>query len=199
MKVDLAIEEIINRICEQLDAGEVDTEGMEEQMQGFASIKSKAEGIQRLRESDDETYRAFIWQLLNNLFNENGDYLASDGSLVYIQPADRALIVEQIFGMYRGLGVLDPLLMDEEITELMVNGPDHIFVEKRGRVMQLDTRICNDTDCDEEERYKRGEQQLRKIAAILSGNARNQCRFHSFVISNFFSIANGGIISQYLL
>ena len=73
MKVDLAIEEIINRICEQLDAGEVDTEGMEEQMQGFASIKSKAEGIQRLRESDDETYRAFIWQLLNNLFNENGD------------------------------------------------------------------------------------------------------------------------------
>ena len=163
MKVDLAIEEIINRICEQLDAGEVDTEGMEEQMQGFASIKSKAEGIQRLRESDDETYRAFIWQLLNNLFNEDGDYLASDGSLVYIQPAERALIVEQIFGMYRGLGVLDPLLMDEEITELMVNGPDHIFVEKRGRVMQLDTRICNDTDCDEEERYKRGEQQLRKI------------------------------------
>lgn len=78
-------------------------------------------------------------------------------------PDERGKIIEQVFGMYRGLGLLDTLLMDEEITELMVNGADNIFVEKKGRVIRLEQRICDDKDCSEEERKKRGRIQLRKI------------------------------------
>ena len=97
------------------------------------------------------------------MLQDNGDYIASDNAPYYIAPDDRALIQERVFGTYRGLGLLDTLLMNEEITELMVNGPDHIFVEKRGRVIELEERICSDTDCTEEERRERGEKQLRKI------------------------------------
>ncbi|HAG13982.1 MAG TPA: pilus assembly protein [Ruminococcus sp.] len=97
------------------------------------------------------------------MIDENGDYHAPDGSLVFITPEDKAMVIEQVYGMYRGLGLLDTLLMDEAITELMVNGPDHIFVEKAGRVVQLEQRICDDSDCPEEERKERGKVQLRKI------------------------------------
>ena len=162
MKLNLVVDEIVKEICRMIDSGELMRE-KNDAAEGFEKIKLVAENVQAIRESDDETYRSYIWKLLENLLDENGDYLASDGSLVYIMPDDKARIVEQVFGMYRGLGLLDTLLMDEEITELMVNGPDNIFVEKKGRVIRLDQRICNDTDCSEEERIERGRIQLRKI------------------------------------
>jgi len=37
-----------------------------------------------------------------------------------------------------GLGPLEPLLEDAGISEIMVNGPDHIFVERRGRLTRTD-------------------------------------------------------------
>lgn len=45
---------------------------------------------------------------------------------------------EEIFGLVRsevlGLGPLDPLLKDPTVTEVMVNGPSEIYVERRGRL-----------------------------------------------------------------
>ncbi|MBQ7014087.1 MAG: CpaF family protein [Oscillospiraceae bacterium] len=93
--------------------------------------------------------------LLDGLLDENSDYSASDGSFVYITPEDKAMIVEQVFGMYRGLGLLDTILLDEEVTEVMVNGPDNIFIEKKGRVIRLDQKIAEDEE--------QGKIQLRKI------------------------------------
>lgn len=164
MKKHGVIDEIIKKICGMIDQGELaPSEHEEENAQGFLQAKTKAEGVQKLRDSDDETYRSYIWNLLDSVLDENGDYMASDQSLIYITPEDKAMIVEQVFGMYRGLGLLDTLLMSEEITELMVNGPDNIFVEKQGRVVRVDQRFCNDTECSEEERRERGRVQLRKI------------------------------------
>ena len=127
----------------------------QESMQGFERAKIKAEGVQRYRDADDETYRSYIWMLLDGLLDENSDYSASDGSFVYITPEDKAMIVEQVFGMYRGLGLLDTILLDEEVTEVMVNGPDNIFIEKKGRVIRLDQKIAEDEE--------QGKIQLRKI------------------------------------
>lgn len=164
MKKNSAVNEIVKRICERIDQGDLSSaDGNSDGEKSFAQVKSKAEGIQKIRESDDETYRAYIWELLESMVDENSDYIASDGTYIFLSPDDKALIVEQVFGTYRGLGLLDTLLMDEEITELMVNGPDNIFIEKAGRVIRLDQRICDDTECSEEERFERGRIQLRKI------------------------------------
>lgn len=43
-----------------------------------------------------------------------------------------------------GLGVLEPLLEDASITEIMVNGPDQIFVERAGRVEQVPVRFASE-------------------------------------------------------
>ncbi len=164
MRKSAVIDEIVKKICKLIDQGEIGAPYHEENvMQGFEKAKNKAEGVQKLRESDDETYRSYIWELLEGMLDENSDYRASDDSYIYITPEDKAVIVEQVYGMYRGLGLLDTILMDDEITEVMVNGPDAIFIEKNGKVMRLEQRICNDKDCTEEERKERGTVQLRKI------------------------------------
>ena len=54
-----------------------------------------------------------------------------------IQPislTDRKRVEGHVFNSLRKLDVLEDLLKDEEITEIMINGPKNIFVEKNGRV-----------------------------------------------------------------
>lgn len=162
MKKTDVIEEIVKRICDMIDGGHSDTANTAGK-ENFELAKSRSEILQKYREASDDEFRLYIIDMLNAMLLDNGDYMASDHAPYYISPNDRALIQERVFGMYRGLGLLDTLLMNEDITELMINGPDHIFVEKRGRIIELEERICNDTDCTEEERRERGEKQLRKI------------------------------------
>ncbi len=43
-------------------------------------------------------------------------------------------IVDHLFYAMRGLDVLQPLMDDPAVTEIMVNGPDHIFIETSGQI-----------------------------------------------------------------
>lgn len=126
-----AINEVVKEICKLINEGTIGASGQTDNNQSFEKAKSKAEGVQKYREATDDEYRSYITDLLDGLLDENQDYHASDGTLVFFNPDERGKIIEQVFGMYRGLGLLDTLLMDEEITELMVNGADNIFVEKK--------------------------------------------------------------------
>ena len=47
---------------------------------------------------------------------------------------DRQRLVEQIVNDILGLGPLELLLKNPDITEIMVNGPDQIYVERQGRI-----------------------------------------------------------------
>lgn len=50
---------------------------------------------------------------------------------------DRERIARRVFARLRGLGVLDELLADESVTEIMVNGAKHIFVERAGKIYRV--------------------------------------------------------------
>ncbi len=50
----------------------------------------------------------------------------------------RVNIVKQIFSSIRGFGILDVIMNDDDITEIMVNGPKNIFIEKKGVLQRLD-------------------------------------------------------------
>lgn len=50
----------------------------------------------------------------------------------------RASVIDQVYSSIRGFGVLDTIIKDDSITEVMINGPDHIFIEQNGRVRRLD-------------------------------------------------------------
>jgi pilus assembly protein CpaF len=59
--------------------------------------------------------------------------------------ADRNRIAQEVADEILGLGPLEPLLRDGEITEIMVNGPDDIFVERSGQIFAVDAKFTNDT------------------------------------------------------
>lgn len=53
----------------------------------------------------------------------------------------RVSIVEQVYSSIRGFGLLDSIIKDDTITEVMINGPDNIFIEQNGRLFKLDKRF----------------------------------------------------------
>ena len=62
----------------------------------------------------------------------------------YISVTDQVKIVQSVFHSIRGYGVLDTILLDDEITEIMINGHENIFVEKHGVLSKLDVRFESD-------------------------------------------------------
>ena len=56
------------------------------------------------------------------------------GQARYLPLKERVDLRSSLFDSFRRLGVLQELVDDREVTEIMVNGPDHIFVERKGRV-----------------------------------------------------------------
>jgi pilus assembly protein CpaF len=56
---------------------------------------------------------------------------------------ERNALVRQLVDEALGLGILEPLLDDESVTEIMVNGPDDIYVERAGRIEKLPMRFTS--------------------------------------------------------
>src|SRR4029077_15178142 len=43
-----------------------------------------------------------------------------------------------------GFGPIEPLLLDTTITEVMVNGPSHVYIERNGKIERVDVVFQND-------------------------------------------------------
>lgn len=54
-----------------------------------------------------------------------------------------AATVDAVLGRARGLGPLEPLLADPDLTEIMVNGPGPVWVERHGRLERTEVRVSN--------------------------------------------------------
>ncbi len=54
---------------------------------------------------------------------------------------DRMTLTEKVYSGIRGLDVLDPLLSDDSITEIMVNGPDSVYIERNGKTEKCSCRF----------------------------------------------------------
>jgi pilus assembly protein CpaF len=51
---------------------------------------------------------------------------------------DRESLIQQILDEIFGLGPLEPLMHDAEISDIMVNGPKRVYIEKRGKLFETD-------------------------------------------------------------
>ncbi len=72
---------------------------------------------------------------INDILNEDGRLLTD---------ADRGRLVEELKNELLGLGPLEPLLRDDEITDILVNGHNQVYVEKRGKLHATDVVFQDD-------------------------------------------------------
>lgn len=92
-------------------------------------IKSRLlEKLDHSMEMEDEAVQELV---------ENEVWLM--GKETYIPLAEKKRLCREIYYAIRKYDVLQELLEDETVTEIMVNGPDHIFIEKEGRLQQWQT------------------------------------------------------------
>lgn len=82
------------------------------------------------REITDDDVLAVIDSCISEYSRAN--YMAMD---------DKLGVRRKIFNTIRRLDVLQDLVEDSSITEIMVNGPDNIFIERAGRIIKSDCRI----------------------------------------------------------
>jgi pilus assembly protein CpaF len=70
------------------------------------------------------------------------EYVELSGRVV--SDRERARITRLAQAELLGLGPLEPLLADESITEIMVNGPNQVWVERDGKLYQIDAHFASD-------------------------------------------------------
>ncbi|MBR2130942.1 MAG: CpaF family protein [Oscillospiraceae bacterium] len=88
---------------------------------------------------DDDQIRSLITQSLENKIlwtKANRPELYTELSALNFR--EKRSIVTAVFEAIRGLGVLGQIIADTDITEVMINGYDNIFVEKAGHLRKLE-------------------------------------------------------------
>lgn len=117
----------------------------------------KTELIKKLKKRVFDKYNL---NLLDNTMLEEAieQLLVQEIQDEYITIQERVEITERLFSSIRGLGLLDSIIKDDQITEVMINGPDEIFVEKQGALYKLEQSF-------------EGEKQLEDIIQKIVGQA----------------------------
>ena len=77
-----------------------------------------------------------VRRALERIFNET---LAEEQ--VPLSRVERSTLFEQIVAGILGFGPLEPLLQDGSVTEILVNGPDRVYVERNGRLEKTALRF----------------------------------------------------------
>ena len=85
--------------------------------------------------SQTATVRKQIEDLFNRILEQQG---------INIARQDRQRLFEAIAAEILGYGPIEPLLNDESVNEIMVNGPRSVFVEQNGRLFRTDVRFRDD-------------------------------------------------------
>ena len=112
------------------------------QAEGFQQLKLAVHNrlfetldVSRLESLEQNMASTKVTQAITEILNEEGRLLTD---------ADRARLVEEIKNELLGLGPLEPLLWDDEITDILVNGPSQVYVEKRGKLHSTDVTFQDD-------------------------------------------------------
>ncbi len=71
------------------------------------------------------------------------DRVIDSGDFAVTRP-ERLRLIEEVAAEIEGFGPLEPLLRDGSITEVMVNGPNQIYIERRGKIERVDVAFLGD-------------------------------------------------------
>lgn len=107
----------------------------------YVDMKSRVQTrlLQELDQSMDLSRKAEVRAHIQELFNA---ILAEENMVLARTEKER--LYEQIVAEILGFGPLEPLLADETITEIMVNGPKNVFIERKGLITRANVSFEDD-------------------------------------------------------
>ena len=94
--------------------------------------------LSELDPSMDITRTDDVRRTIQDLFEQ----ILAEENIVLSRP-ERARLFEQIAAEILGLGPLQPLLEDDTISEIMVNGPKNVYIERKGRLHRVPVTFEN--------------------------------------------------------
>lgn len=111
-----------------LDRARSESDADDAQVRRFKQILLDEVDLQELSRLPAEERRARLERVLAHLISREGVILSS---------RERSTLVRRVVDEAVGLGVLEPLLADDSISEIMINGHETVYVERFGRVERI--------------------------------------------------------------
>jgi len=105
------------------------------QIRRFKQILLDEVDLQELSRLSGDERRARLERVLAHLISREGVILSS---------RERSSLVRRVVDEAVGLGVLEPLLADDTISEIMINGHDTVYVERFGRLERIPSGFTSD-------------------------------------------------------
>lgn len=116
-------------------------------MQEVTVLKKAVQDKSRLREYSSEE----LTQLIDEILSERVLWARDNDAALYryyerMSFKDKGTLKYTVNESVEGLGILGKIITDPDITEIMVNGFDTIFVEKAGKLSKLEEHFESDED-----------------------------------------------------
>jgi pilus assembly protein CpaF len=106
----------------------------------YFDLKTRVQNklLSELDPSMDVTRTDEVRRTIQDLFEQ----ILAEENIVLSRP-ERARLFEQIAAEILGFGPLQPLLEDDTITEIMVNGPKNVYIERKGKIHRVPVTFEN--------------------------------------------------------
>jgi pilus assembly protein CpaF len=91
--------------------------------------------LRRMDSLPEERLRSEIRALAERLLQESN---------LALNEAERRQVVQGIQDEMLGLGPIEPLMADPSVSDILVNGPHHVYVERHGRICPTTIRFDNE-------------------------------------------------------
>src|SRR5512136_2351975 len=123
-----------------LQARRVNAPSTTPQAGSYFDLKTRVQNklLAELDPSMDITKTDEVRRTIQDLFEQ----ILGEENIVLSRP-ERARLFEQIAAEILGFGPLQPLLEDESVTEIMVNGAKNIYIERKGKIHRVPVTFEN--------------------------------------------------------
>jgi len=91
--------------------------------------------LSRLAELDEAQLKAHIRRLAEGILKSRSETMSD---------ADEERLFEELIAESFGLGPLEPYMQDPDVSDILVNGPDEVYVERFGRLQETNTVFADE-------------------------------------------------------
>jgi pilus assembly protein CpaF len=123
-------------------AGEGGRQQMDRAEADFQKLKTRVHrelidslDLSRIGSLDETHLRAHIRNLAEGLLRSRPELLGS---------IDEERLIEELMAESFGLGPLEPYMQDRDVTDILVNGPNEVYVERFGRLQETNTVFADE-------------------------------------------------------